>query len=84
MGGFWVERFAVIGMSGEDEVVLGLVEGLDGEAGGGEPAGLADEGFEDGDLALVVVVAEGDFFGNERAFLGGRDETASARGWPMR
>ena len=73
-GGVLVEGFSGVRVGCEDEVVLGLVEGIDGVAGSGEPAGLADEGFEDRDLSLMGLVAEGDLGGSERAFLGGADD----------
>ncbi len=79
MRGFFIQHLAIIGDGREDQVIFGLVEGFDGEDARRQPTGLADEGLQDGDLAVVPAVVEVDFGRRQLAALGPRQQGLGQR-----
>ena len=79
--GFVQER-AVVGQAGQDQQVLRL-QGAHGEASARQPAALAHQRLQDGDVLAAAGVVE-DHFGGRRGQALPRSSTRWASGWPTR
>ena len=60
-GGLFIQHRTLVGDGGNNQVIFRLIEGFDGKDRGSQPAGLAEEGFQDGNLAVVLAIVEMDF-----------------------
>jgi hypothetical protein len=58
---FFIQRFPLVSDGGKDQVILGLIERLDGQLGKRQITPLSAKGFEDADSTVVRVVVKSNF-----------------------